>query len=115
MRRDDLTRISQAARLVVTIEGGEAVTLAVRLVFGEGGALLRVVLPPAPAGVRDPRELAARRLVQALDVQLARPGAPGMVALRRETELVLSLAEQLEALEERHGPAAARTLRLGAA
>ena len=28
---------------------------------------------------------------------------------------VLSLAEQLEALEERHGPVAARTLRLGAA
>jgi len=110
---------AKAGRLSVRIGEGETIDLAVRLVFGPDGALLRVLVPVG-AGRLDPRDQAARRLVQRLDAELARPrdafgSGPGMVALRREAELVLHLAEQLEALEETHGPAAARGLRLGAA
>lgn len=110
---------AKAGRLSVRIGEGETIDLAVRLVFGPDGALLRVLVPVG-AGRLDPRDQAARRLVQRLDAELARPrdafgSGAGMVALRREAELVLHLAEQLEALEETHGPAAARGLRLGAA
>jgi len=110
---------AKAGRLAVRIGEGETIDIAVRLVFGPDGALLRVLVPVG-AGRLDPRDQAARLLVQRLDAELARPrdafgSGPGMVALRREAELVLHLAEQLEALEETHGPAAARGLRLGAA
>ena len=105
---------SKAAQLSVRIDGGETIDLAVRMVFSADGALVRVLVPVS-AGRLDPRDQAARRLVQQLDSELARPGAPGMVLLAREAALRLDLAEQLEALEERHGPAVARALRLGAA
>ena len=103
----------KAAVLAVRIDGGETISLGVRLLFSEDGALLRVLVPVG-AGQLDPRDQAARRLVQQLDVGLARPGAPGMALLLREAELRLSLAEQLLALEEQHGPAVARAQRMAA-
>ena len=105
---------SKVARLSVALPDGESVGLMVRLLFSEDGALVRVLVPLG-AGPLDPREQGARRLVQRLDVDMARPGAPGIAALRREAELALALAEQLEALEELHGEAVARAARLGAA
>ena len=101
---------SKAARLVVPLVEGESVALMVRLLFGAEGELVRVLVPVG-TGVLDPRDQAARRLVQRLDVEMARPGAPGIAALRREAELALALAEQLEALEEQHGPTVARAAR----
>jgi len=94
----------QVVQLPVRIGDGETVTIAARLVF-EGGALVAVHVPPAPAGA-DPREIAARRLVQQLGAQLARPGAPGITQLRREAELVADVAEQLADLEASRAPVA---------
>lgn len=111
MRKDQ----GRVARLPVRIDGGETVDLAVRLVFGPDGALLRIVVPPAGTSGRDPRQAAAHRLVAAIDAELARPDAPGMEAVRRGLELRAQLAEDLVELEARHGPAIARTLRLAEA
>lgn len=94
----------QVAHLAVRIGDGETIPLAVRLVF-DAGALVAVHVPPAPAGA-DPREIAARRLVQQLGAQLARPGAPGITQLRREAELVADVAEQLADLEASRAPVA---------
>lgn len=109
----------KAAQLSVRIDGGETVTLAVRLMFSDDGALLRVLVPVG-AGRLDPRDQAARRLVQQIDAELARPhaargGAPGVVLLAREAELRLGLAEQLEELEARLGPVVARAQRMASA
>lgn len=64
----------RAALIPVRIDEGETVNVAVRLVFGPDGALLRVVVPPATSAQRDPRDAAARRLLSRLDAELARPG-----------------------------------------
>jgi hypothetical protein len=102
--------LGKAVLLRVAIEGGEAVEIGVRLVFGTEGELLRIVVPPgAPP---DPREHAARRLVARLDAELARPHAPGLLAIQREAERVAALAEVLIDLEELHGPVVARAARL---
>jgi hypothetical protein len=102
---------SKAARLMVPLVEGESAALMVRLLFGAEGELVRVLVPLG-TGALDPRDQAARRLVQRLDAELARPGAPGIAALRREAELALALAEQLEELEAQHGPAMARAARM---
>lgn len=105
----------RAATLEVRIgDGGETIALGVRLLFSDDGALLRVLVPVG-AGQLDPRDQAARRLVQQIDVSLARPGAPGIVLLVHEAELRLDLAEQLQALEEQHGPVVARATRMAQA
>jgi hypothetical protein len=103
----------KAVLLGVAIEGGETVEVAVRLVFGSDGELLRLVVPPG--GPPDPRAQAARRLVARLDAELARPHAPGLLAIQREAERVAALAEVLIDLEAQHGPVVARAARLGAA
>jgi hypothetical protein len=99
--------LHRAVRLAVPIAGGEAVTVAARLVFDRSGALLRVVVPP-PAGFVDSREAAARRVVAQWDAWLARPGQPGVQALLREAEALAAMGEQLATLEEQHGPGVAR-------
>lgn len=103
----------KAVLLPVAIEGGETVEVAVRLVFGSEGELQRLVVPPG-AGPADPRAQAARRLVARLDAELARPHAPGLLAIQREAERVAALAETLMELEARHGPTVVRTARLDA-
>lgn len=102
----------RAVTLPVRIDGGETVTMATRLVFSHDGALMRVIVPDLPT--HDPRARAARRLLQRIDVELARPGAPGVAQIQREAELQAALAEQLLDLEAQHGPALARTARLAA-
>lgn len=104
--------LSKAVLLPVAIEGGETVEVAVRLVFGGEGELQRLVVPPG--GPPDPRGQAARRLVARLDAELARPHAPGLLAIQREAERVAALAETLLELEARHGPVVVRTARLDA-
>lgn len=94
----------QVVQLPVRIGDGETVTIAARLVF-EGGALVAVAVPPAPAGA-DPRDRAARQLVQALGAQLARPGAPGITQLQRGAQLLADVAEQLAELEALRAPMA---------
>lgn len=104
--------MNRAVTLHVRLEGGETIGVAARLVFAPDGTLMRVILPPAQ--VHDPRERAARRLVQRIDAEMARPGAPGAELIRREADLMADLAEQLVDLEARHGPAMARTAALEA-
>lgn len=95
------TRLARAAgrpaRLAVRIVDGETVHLVVRVVRDGAGAVARVIVPPAPTS--DPREAAARRLVQAIDAQLCRGDAPGLLAIQRDAELVADLAEQLRDIE----------------
>lgn len=102
--------IARAALLPVRIGEGETISVSASLIFSDDGALLRVV--PPPVGERDPREAAARRLLARLDAELARPGGVGLLALRREAELLLHLAEQLEEIEARMGPMVARAQRM---
>jgi hypothetical protein len=104
--------MNRAVTLQVRLDGGETIGVAARLVFAPDGALMRVILPSVQ--VHDPRERAARRLVQRIDAELARPGEPGAELIRREAELVAELAQQLVDLEARHGPAMARTAALEA-
>lgn len=105
--------LSKAVLLPVAIEGGETVELGVRLVFGAEGEVQRLVVPPG-SGPPEPRTQAARRLVARLDAELARPHAPGLLAIQREAERVAALAETLMELEARHGPVVVRTARLDA-
>lgn len=81
---------------VRTIDG-ETEAVPVRLRFGPDGAVLRVFAAPAPD--RDPRRLAALRLVEAVDAGLRRPGAPGLALLQREAQAVAELLEQLQDAE----------------
>jgi hypothetical protein len=113
MRRAQV--LSRAALLPVRIGEGETVHVTASLIFSADGALLRVVPPPPGPGRADPREMAARRLLARLDAELARPGAPGVYALRQEAELLVGLAEQLEEAEARHGPVVARAYRMAEA
>lgn len=102
----------KAQRLLVQIDEGEAVEVFARLVFSADGAVLRVVVPPLVGAARfDHRQAAARRLVARLDAELARPHAPGLLAVQREAELLAALAEDVAEHEARLGPELARTLR----
>ncbi len=88
----------KVVRLSVPIAGGESVTVAARLVM-QGGAAVELVLPPPGAAVLDPRERAARALVQAIAGQMRRADRPGLYRLLQEAELMAQLLEQLVDVE----------------
>lgn len=97
----------RATIIPVRIDGGETVNVAVGLEYAPGGALVRVVVPDAPS--RDPREMAARRMLLSIDAQLRSPRQPGITLVQRECELLAELAQDLVDLEAVHGPAAVRS------
>jgi hypothetical protein len=98
---------ARPAALQVPIAGGETVTVWARLAFSADGALLRVLVPP-PAGRLDPREGAARLVLEQIDAWLRRPGAPGMTQIAREAEALAAMAEHLVDIEAQRGPSPAR-------
>ena len=97
------------ARVQVPTPEGETVAMAARLQMSGDGAVMRVFGPP-PGPRDDPRWGAARRLLQRLDAELARPGAPGLFQLHREAEAYAALLEHMldveaEAAERARGAA----------
>jgi hypothetical protein len=103
MTRDG-AQAGQVVRLPVRLVGGEQVDLTVTLRFGAAGALrdLGVTLAPPPRSSETERQAAL--LVEAIAGKMRRRPDIGIAELRRRAEAALVLLEQLEALEDVHGP-----------
>jgi hypothetical protein len=99
----------QVKILELPIGQARPVRLVVQLHFGPAGALVGVSPVMAPPDRITAEERVALRLAQSIGERLVRRRDIGVAALRRETELLLALLEQLEAAEAAHGDAA-RTL-----
>ena len=96
--------LMRVVRVRVPTPEGETIAMACRAAFSDDGALLRI-FPPPPAPSDDPRWAGARRLVQRLDAELARPGAPGLFQIHREAEAFAALLEHVLDVEAEQGSA----------
>ena len=97
-------QLGRPVRLAVRLVDGETTELVARLVLQPGAGVVRVLLPPAPTS--DPREAAARRIVQHIDAALARRDAPSLEQIEREADLVIDLVHQLQDAADRMEPGA---------
>lgn len=109
MTRDG-AQARQVVRLPVQLGMDYHVDLSVALVFNRAGALVSLAtsLPPAPRSTEAERQAAL--LVEAIAGKLRRRPDIGVRELCRRAEVALRLLEQLEALEDTHGPDARRLL-----
>ncbi|MBR0651366.1 hypothetical protein GXW78_16960 [Roseomonas terrae] len=100
----------QVVRLPVRLGVDDRVDLTVALRFNAAGALVGISanLPPAPRSSEAERQ--AAMLVEAISAKLQRRRDIGVTELRRRAELAFALLEDLEALEDTHGPDARRLL-----
>jgi hypothetical protein len=105
MKRDGALA-HQVVRLPVRLVGAETVDLTATLRFGPAGALvdIGVTLSPPPRSSEIERQAAL--LVEAIAGKMRRRPDIGIAELRRRAEAALVLLEQLEALEDTHGPEA---------
>jgi hypothetical protein len=98
------THARQVVRLPVRLSSGEAVDTTITLVFSPAGALVGLagVLAPPPMGSEIERQ--AAMLVEAIGAKMRRRPDISVRELRRRAEAALVLLEQLEQLEDTHGP-----------
>jgi hypothetical protein len=103
MRREgNLAR--QVVRLPVRLTSGERVDLTTTLVLGAGGELRGLAAVLAPPPMASELERQAAMLVEAIGAKMRRRPDISVRELRRRAEAALQLLEQLEALEDTHGP-----------
>jgi hypothetical protein len=109
MTRDG-AQARQVVRLPVRLVGGEQVDLTASLRFGPAGALVDIAVVLAPPPRSSVLEQQAALLVEAIAGKMRRRRDLGIAELRRRAEAALVLLEQLEALEDAHGPEACALL-----
>lgn len=103
MRREG-NQARHVVRLPVRLATGEVVDLTGVLAFGPAGALIGVAAMLAPPPMASELERQAAMLVEAIGAKMRRRPDISVRELRRRAEAALQLLEQLEALEDTHGP-----------
>jgi hypothetical protein len=102
----DGTQARQVVRLPVRLAGGDQVDLVASLRFNPAGALVDIAVTLAPPPHSSEQERQAALLVEAIAGKMRRRPDIGVAELRRRAEAALLLLEQLEAMEDLHGPEA---------
>ena len=103
MRREG-NHARQVVRLPVRLASGEVVDLTATLAFGSSGELRGLAAVLAPPPMSSELERQAAMLVEAIGAKMRRRPDISVRELRRRAEVALALLEQLEALEDTHGP-----------